>query len=290
MSILAAMALGAMHASGEMAKEYATKATIAKLNNIIMERYESYMTRRVPVNLQGLTPRQAAVDRLYAIRDLMRMEMPDRQYDVMDKDENIIGPIALPYSGQPVQQPAILSLYWSRLKNAPDSNGSDLADVSAELLYMIVSIGSPESLEQFNSSEIGDVDGNQLPEFLDGWGRPISFLRWAPGFLGSDIQINNAATQHDPFDVRNTEVAYLLVPLIYSAGPDGRPGLTRNGFVDPTIGFYFANSANNYNTINDATAGLFLSEFFPQIGSPSSDDGTTSDYFDNITNHHIEQR
>ena len=47
---------------------------------------------------------------------------------------------------------------------------------------MIVSMGSPEAMEQFSQSEIGDTDHNGYPEFLDGWGKPIFFLRWAPGF------------------------------------------------------------------------------------------------------------
>jgi hypothetical protein len=292
--ILAAMVLGAMHASGELAKEYATKSTIAKLNNIIMERYESYMTRRVPVDLSTdtsgnrLTPVQSAVDRLYAIRDLMRMELPDRQYDVMDDTKTAIPPIVLPYSKKRIEQPAIYTLFYTQMANAPAGNGNTLADVSAELLYMIVSIGSPESMEQFNQSEIGDVDGNRLPEFLDGWGRPISFLRWAPAFLGSDIQMNNANTQHDPFDSRSTEAAYQLIPLIYSSGPDGKPGLRRNGYSGPSsVGFYFANPSNDY-----ATTRLFSSSEFPNIGEPSDNGGTgtLTYYHDNITNHHIEQR
>ena len=48
--ILAAMTLGALQASRQAGREYATKATIAKLNNIIMQRYESYLTRRVPIS------------------------------------------------------------------------------------------------------------------------------------------------------------------------------------------------------------------------------------------------
>ena len=48
----------------------------------------------------------------------------------------------------------------------------------------------PEAREQFNESEIGDVDEDGCPEFIDGWGRPIMFLRWAPGFR-SDLQMGD---------------------------------------------------------------------------------------------------
>ena len=93
---------------------------------------------------------------------------------------------------------------------------------------MIVSMGSPEAMEQFSQSEIGDTDHNGYPEFLDGWGRPIFFLRWAPGFCsrrlschpGPDRQSN---TDHDPFDPRRVDQnAYHLIPLIYSDGSNSR--------------------------------------------------------------------
>ena len=65
MGMLAAMTLGAMQVSRRMAAEYATKATITKLNNIIMQRYESYLTRRLPINVAGFPPPFAAQYRLF---------------------------------------------------------------------------------------------------------------------------------------------------------------------------------------------------------------------------------
>jgi hypothetical protein len=55
----------------------------------------------------------------------------------------------------------------------------------AECLYMIVmgAIGEEgDSRDVFRPADIGDVDGDGYPEFLDAWGVPIRFLRWAPGF------------------------------------------------------------------------------------------------------------
>ena len=81
--MLAAMMLGGLHAAGNIGKEAATKATIAKLNGIIMQRYESYMTRRVPIQiLPGTPPSVAALNRLNALRDLMWLEMPDHMSDI----------------------------------------------------------------------------------------------------------------------------------------------------------------------------------------------------------------
>ena len=53
--MLAGMMLGALQMARNSAREAATKATIAKLNSIIMQRYESYMTRRVPIQIPPAT-------------------------------------------------------------------------------------------------------------------------------------------------------------------------------------------------------------------------------------------
>ena len=132
-------------------------------------------------------------------------------------------------------------------KNTVTGNTNTTADIeknqSAECLYMIVvnACGDGEAKTLFSESTIGDTDGDGAPEFLDGWGHPISFLRWAPGFV-SDIQLNMndlsttcmppadantaVAKDHDPFDLFHVELkAFRLVPLIYSVGRDEDAGL-----------------------------------------------------------------
>ncbi len=54
---------------------------------------------------------------------------------------------------------------------------------SSELLYFILiesgTFGSsPVDADSFTAAEIGDVDGDGLPEFLDAWGNPLRFYRW----------------------------------------------------------------------------------------------------------------
>ena len=45
--------------------------------------------------------------------------------------------------------------------------------------------GDTSGLEFLGESEIGDIDGDGMREVLDGWGNPIAFLRWAPGYLSN---------------------------------------------------------------------------------------------------------
>jgi prepilin-type N-terminal cleavage/methylation domain-containing protein len=262
--ILAGLVLGALQAARETARVAKTRATITKLHNIIMGMYESYRTRRVPINTVGMNPNLAAPARLYALRDLMRMEMPERFTDITYPPIYLTSP------------PALSQAYSNRLKSA---TSSDLTNGPAECLYMIVTIGC-RARGQFNENEIADTNNNGLPEFVDGWGHPIFFLRWAPGFMDSDIQSNYVAggmsgpngpatTDHDPFDPMQVDSnAWRLVPLIYSAGPDGQYGLAEDT----------KNGSTPYTWKNDTYT------LTPPWGSP---DGTTS-RLDNIHNHRLQ--
>lgn len=288
--ILAGLGFGALSAARETAKEARTKATIAKLDQALMAKYQSYLTRRVhlldssgnQLNTANTSPQLIARYRLDAIRDLMRMEMPDRWNDVIDPP--------YVYGWGQIPSPPLRSVYAQyRLSvlNPPP------ACTPAECLYMIVK-GIPGALEMFNGTEIGDVDGppNGLPEFLDGWGHPIYFLRWAPGFTSanrlSDIQSGNPTLDHDPFDSRKVQAgAYKLIPLIYSGGRDGRylkvPNSTNYAWnFDIATGFDpVANTDIHYS--GDPFANM-------AIGQPVDYHSDGLNYLDNIHNHRIEQR
>jgi prepilin-type N-terminal cleavage/methylation domain-containing protein len=285
-AILAAMTMGVVHSAREMAAATATKATITKLNAIIMRRYEGYLIRRAPIDTSKMSPVPAARARLDAIRDLMRMEMPDAATDITQ------GPI--PFSWGSVKEPALHRLYAANPPTA-DHDG-------AQCLYLIVSRGSPEAMQQFSQSELGTVDGK--PCFIDGWGNPIMFLRWAPGYSNcpvigmngrSSIQSGVAQLQnvpananigaaraipapndpsrkilvadHDPFDTRNVDgFAFHLIPLIYSAGSDGVYA------IELGTGAFNGNPYNNLD-----------------LGKPQTNQNAGKDV-DNITNHLIEVR
>lgn len=196
-SLLASTMLFAMYGAIEDAKAARTRAQITKLNDMIMTRYESYRTRAVRL---ALTPaarrngRVAARARLDALRDLMRMEMPDRTTDVTDPPELI--PIPIP--GHPSVQLAIPSLLQEYRRRATQNGTRSIGDWSgvyqgSECLYMIIaSIRDLDSngLDFLHEGEIGDLDGDGMPEILDAWGRPIAFIRWPSGFVahpGDDV-------------------------------------------------------------------------------------------------------
>lgn len=275
-AMLAAVGLGALHAARQTARESKTKALIAKLDQVVSQRYSSYVTRRVPISSRGLQPTQAAQIRLDALRDLMRMEMPERWNDIL------CPPIPLRFDGgsaKPLREPTLYRRYnlqFTQAQSALIAQGLSEKEAlkrlatygPAECLYMILSIGGSEAMEHFRDSEIGDADEDGLPEFHDAWGRPIMFLRWAPGFTPiSDIQSGDATEDHDPFDSRRVDrQAYRLMPLVYSAGRDHQYDLA---------------VTSDYVYRGDPYAS--------GDGAPFDEDGDGLGHLDNIHNHHMTQ-
>lgn len=257
-AILAGIVMGALRIGRREAREARTVATIAKLDRIIMQKYESYQTRRVPVRIPPRTPpQQAAQIRLQALRDLMRMEMPERWNDVTSDPVN--------FAWGSIPRPAVSHAYLAMYQSA--SGGAVGQNSHAECLYLIVMTGSSSAREEFSETEIGDTDGDGLLEFLDGWGNPIYFLRWAPGYTSeSSIQTGDPINDHDPLDVRNVDPpAYRLVPLIYSAGNDKK---------------FDINTGQDVRFNGDPYAN-------PSVGAPLDEHGDGRNDYDNITNHAI---
>jgi len=208
-AMLAAAMLGAVHVSREAARKQKTQATILKIHDVVMAQYDSYRTRRMEVFSDSAEPKELAPLRLVAVRDIIRMEMPERWADV------VMNPVAeTSPGGPPIPRPARSRTYLRRYEmararmDAAYGLGLDRGEGqerlnrygSAECLYMIVgrnpilhtdggelASGGGE-LARFHDNEVGDADGDGLYEFHDGWGNPIMFLRWAPGLVGSPLQ------------------------------------------------------------------------------------------------------
>jgi len=208
-SILAALTLSGLATVRRVAKEDATRTTIRKIHEIIVPMYEGYLDKRVPATGAG---------RLANIRMLLVREMPDVLDDVCSTAAEVS---ALPT----FLQTGTVRAYQAFRQG---TSGWNNAHEAAECLYLIVTRSGfqPDAMEHFRSTEIGDVDGDGAPEFLDAWGGPIRFRRWAPGFV-SIIQ-PSPPTEHDPFDFNNADAAaFALQPLIFSDGLDKSFSVTK---------------------------------------------------------------
>jgi prepilin-type N-terminal cleavage/methylation domain-containing protein len=299
-ALVSAAILGTASAAMEAGRRSRTQSLVTKINGLIMERFDSYAERRVDVHEQiklaiddiyNLAPtplnaelrgRMLADARMLALRELMKLEMPDSWTDVANR--------ALPTSpsNQSPNQPQILSAtpplsyaYFRQLQAAEaNANAASTPEIvtehqSAECLYLTImnATGDGEARTLFAADDIGDVDGDGAPEFIDGWGNPIKWNRWPAGFWShSAVMTGDGLDDHDPFDVFKRDdpsalrpsassypprmqyainelftryaktgidperlLAFRLVPLIFSAGPDGELDAPGYRFPDADI-------------------------------------------------------
>lgn len=262
--IMASMVLFAMFSAQEAAREQKTRALITKLNNIVIQRYESYRTRRVPFVFptipQNASPankvlyqKEISRARLDCIRDLMRMEMPDRWSDIIDipaapfpvKPTDPANGI-VDYGGRKLTRPSINGAYYARA-TAPGATPSAEHE-GAECLYMIVMQAlaqESDSRDVFKAGDIGDLDDDDFPEFLDAWRSPIHFLRWAPGFL-STIQ-NPIRGTIENVTGGGQSVIVRAIGQRYSSG---------NNYIGGTIAVLFKDPAGQMHINTDKLARI----------------------------------
>ena len=270
--------------------------------------------------------------RLLATRELMKYEMPDRWSDLIGDEVADVPPTASIIAfNDPARVPRLLSdrpgiakSYLRRYTSIPFSSlpGNTQEKVEriednqgAECLYLIVMLSTAdgEARTLFSPQDIGDTDEDGAPEFLDGWGRPIRYIRWPAGFAvaGQSVLIlADADADHDSFDqfrrdqpqpttpplvltnmypprvqllmaaMRNrnslaTPVsAFRLVPLIYSDGPDGDADLVT--FPDKVISDPYL----DYSKSNPVTETEQ-----PSLGGLAVSDNDGDNWLDNIHNH-----
>jgi prepilin-type N-terminal cleavage/methylation domain-containing protein len=217
LAVLASLSLAGLTGARQRAKADKTRSTIRKIDAIIRPMYDSYRTRRVATT--GANRTATANTTLITKRGIMAREMPD-SWDDIPSTKAVFDALPAAY------QTSVLRTYTNyRVANSTVS-ASDNA--SHECLYLIASRSGyePDALELFRTDEVIDADGDGAKEFSDGWGSPIAFMRWAPGF-SSPVQANAySADAHDPLDPLHTDpTAYALVPLVYSPGADEVYGL-----------------------------------------------------------------
>lgn len=277
LGLLVAASLSAFNAAVAQSKISRTKVIIAKIDGWVMDRYESYRTRPIPLRATaGQNVRTSAQNRLYAVREIMRMELPQTKEDVNDNPSW-------------VTRTSVSRGYQRRAT----SGWSDTWE-GAECLYLIVSSirdGEKSAIDFFTSDEIGDTDGDGMPEILDAWGTPIQFIRWAPGYTSDHatypcLTMQNKSTP-DSFDLlkadsrwSNTSVTdkpFDLKPLIFSYGPDRETtGITLPDFGGSTTTPY----GKNDPYYKPMSATTYPGEIPDSAGKTAT--------ADNITNHYQE--
>ena len=338
--ILVALTLIVMNMVANSTKEAKTRATVQKIDVAMQSVFGAYerefnlikdKIRNDPA-YSGFSETERQKIAAHFIRDLMRMEMPQSWAEVFDTSLPMVEGVYRKLQIQTqmtrdngtsisvnIEESPLLDYYYQAYRNYAgypanvDPVKAHEGPGRAALLFLIIQNLNPEALEAFHGSEVADTDGDGLLEFVDAWGNPIQFLRWAPAFSGSDLQqdvvkmaggvpnatqsvreqwwrnremqlpnaMKDASMNHpDPMDERaDVEViGWFLYPLIYSAGPDGKYGIypaIPNGEDENVV----LESPQVNNNSLDPNNGILDPFIFP-FGMPYG-----TEHFDNIHNH-----
>jgi hypothetical protein len=250
-SILSSVTLYAMASVQTLAQEQRTKSQLARIHDLLLSQLESYEGRvprrttnaALPAGANG--PQQ---ERVCALRETMRMEMPDRVTDVLLFQPGANSPSIQSNQASPavpvcLLEPPAITRYFTNFVNSHvnwNNGGWTAEHQGAECLFMILSrteVGERSALEFFNETEIGDTDGDGMPEILDAWAQPVRFVRWPVGLtLGTPYVDTNSLDPFDPgrvfagmleaggpigpMGVVQNGISHLVVPLVVSAGKD----------------------------------------------------------------------
>ena len=305
--LLSAFSVTIVRSSIESAKETQTRTTIAKIDNVLTTAYEKYQYRRVDLTnyyrkySTNRTLAEKTEYRIGKLRDKLRCDFPCTPEELgLSSVENGSG--SLKYT--PIQA-AIASAVSTATadgtlssltyeEESPAGTVEYRFIANAELLYLVIMNAEPEARSLFSEREVADVDGNGLKEFVDGWGKPICWMRWAPSLPRSDRQpsIDSIRSQvgtngvpdrydADPFDPLGLgyggEVGWFLVPYVFSAGSDGLYGLKMPGMDGDT-------NWTNVEFVNNPFKGCSASSWAPSGYALVGQEINTS-YKDNIDNH-----
>jgi prepilin-type N-terminal cleavage/methylation domain-containing protein len=393
--IVASMGIGALFQAQEVARRSRTKGLIARLHTQISSRWDSYRTRRLPIDfydpstggsiakasggvntffdpstpgvprrVSGTIASGVAGLKLAALRELMRMELPDRYSDLLfspstaiwaNSQSAMLGNLSA-YTGASNQLlptfPAWRMAYLRRVRaanpnvvaaatsmdiiynGAPTTTGVNSTPLaatnqSAECLYLIMTTGFGDENsdgQTWHTRDVADTDNDGMPEFIDGWGTPIEWIRWPAGFVSELQPVNPLTGQHDPmanpdpFDPRGvdrvaydpgqpqlTPRGYALFPLIMSAGRDGSGRNDARG----SFGVWFFPTTVASSTLSLADPYFYHIESAGSQSALTSSSGTPAYQFgtvippalfandgfyaggsadDNITNHQIDAK
>ena len=303
LSILAAMVTTAVSGVRTTAREARTKRIISVVDSVIAEQYEQLRYRPLPVEIPALynfAPNGAVVGyevladetarvRLMMLRDLQRMELPDRYTDITGQPAAMFAAASpvVEVNDQIVQsrndksQRKLFQVAWYdttlSLDNLPPRvssyrsrlNGQQTAEhQGAECLYLILStsfVGGQPAIGAIPDSNIGDTDGDGMQEILDGWGKPLQYIRWPVGFTPSisgtlpnvDYELTVDVERPDDFDLFKADYSYvaaegpawasdvknqntkhrpwLMKPMVFSMGEDEESGIAANPGDQPGL-------------------------------------------------------
>jgi len=209
---LAATASAAISAATASHKKLRTRTLIAKLDALVANQFAQYANRNVDD--------ASNADRGQLLRSMAEADLPDDWSDVAT--------LATKPTEELTRHQLAYVEVWKSITNQAAVKPTN---ASAECLFMIVMQGGIADCLDCRGlrAEIGDQDGDGMPEFLDAWGSPVGFVLWPTGLRLPAWSATPFFTDAQPFDAVvpsiGTTKGGLMRPLIYSAGPDRIAGI-----------------------------------------------------------------
>jgi type II secretory pathway pseudopilin PulG len=256
------------NARASQAKQ-ATQSLITKINDVVSSQFASYAERRVP-------DATSSEDRSIRLRRLASAEMPDSWADVeaIANEEAVV-------PRTPAQD--VYVSIWRALQPTDDYG-------DAECLFMVVmQSGLSDCLDcvALGAGDIGDVDNDGAPEFLDAWGQPIRYVLWPAA-----LELPPGGSRHfsttAPFSMVQPAGAPggIMRPLVFSRGPDGLGSIKLNATGNLALGNACGDPQPADPTVLAGGFGIDPIEFPREVPDDETEDGRP----DNITNVDAEAR
>ncbi len=237
MLMLASLSAAAILLASGNAKKLRTRALIAKIDSIVAPQYASYAGRNVDAT--------SGTDRGKKLREMARGDLPDNWEVVAEL-------AAKPESDLTPHQRAYVAT-WNSINHSTVA----VSNAAAECLFLAVMHGGLSDCLDCESLriDVGDTDGDKMPEFLDAWGNAIGFVLMPSGLElppGSGKKFFSATLPFDPVVVTRLDAkGGLIRPLVVSAGPDGAFGLGAD--ASPAAGL--SESRDNLTNFDEEAGG-----------------------------------
>lgn len=225
---LASLAAAAVSQASGSQKKLKTRSLIAKIDAIVASQYASYAGRNVAAATN--------TTRGQLLREMAKGDLPDDWSVVQGlaaraAEEARTG-VAVRDSQLTSRQRAYVAI-WNSI---PEQTRQGVAaeHSGAECLFLAVMHGGLSACLDCDALriDVGDADGDSMPEFLDSWGNPIGFILQPKNLrlpAGSRENFFSSALPFDPVVATALDAkGGLIRPLIVSAGADGGFGLARD--------------------------------------------------------------
>ncbi|WLD10542.1 type II secretion system protein [Planctellipticum variicoloris] len=169
------------------AKENATRATLLKIDGLLQQRIDAFYTNLEQAAKRGEIAADAEgrtrIGKSFAsyLSNNALIDLPSNLRPMLVRKYRFR--LAFPQTGDSsgtleADSPGLVLPGKAFAGNLPDKYES-----SEYLYYMLVQsdfFGVPPVDDgEFSSTEVGDLDNDGRPEFLDAWGNPLRFYRWS---------------------------------------------------------------------------------------------------------------